>query len=44
MGEREREAEGVLSLHSNLPHDLDRFGFKGIFQRVGRVSNTYISS
>ena len=28
----------------NIPHNLDRYGLKGIFQRAGRVSDSYIPS
>jgi len=28
----------------NLPRNLDKFGLKGIFQRVGPVSDSYIPS
>ena len=29
---------------NNLPHNLDKHGLKGIFQRAGKVSDSYIPS
>ena len=45
-GERAREVKGKLKEFSvfvkNLPINLDKFGLKGIFQKVGRVWDSYI--
>jgi len=46
LGEMDRERQSYNREFSvfvrNLPGELDRFGLKGIFERVGRVCDIYI--
>uniref|UniRef100_A0A7C9D911 RRM domain-containing protein n=1 Tax=Opuntia streptacantha TaxID=393608 RepID=A0A7C9D911_OPUST len=42
MGAAEEQRREFSVFVDNLPHELDRFGLKGIFQRAGSVSDVYI--
>ncbi|KAJ8439408.1 hypothetical protein Cgig2_001748 [Carnegiea gigantea] len=45
MGREEREEFSEFSgFINNLPHNLDTHGLKGIFQRAGKVSDSYMST
>jgi len=37
-----RTEKGISIFVENIPQNLDQYGLKGIFQKVGRVSDTYI--
>ena len=39
-----RSGDGFTVFIENLPCNLDKFGLKGIFQRVGAVSDSYVPS